>query len=135
MVGLCQRGRRWGDDGHTQGGRIRGTAGGSAVPDGCICRRRPGRDRDIGLHLGGEFRGATGDDARPEFTILGDTVNVAVLLPEGTKTFGRPPIVSEVLLKATGEAGARAGRTALQSAAAAMGRSFSLDVEQRAFWD
>jgi adenylate cyclase len=56
----------------------------------------------IGAHWGEVFCGAVGDDARLEFTVLGDAVNVAARLQEETKTAGRPLLVSRELLEAAG---------------------------------
>src|SRR4029077_12413472 len=46
----------------------------------------------IGLHAGDAFCGAVGDETRLEFTVLGDTVNVAARLEQETKAGGRPPV-------------------------------------------
>jgi adenylate cyclase len=56
----------------------------------------------IGAHWGPVFSGAIGDDTRLEFTVLGDTVNVAARLEEEAKRAGIPLIVSEDLLTASG---------------------------------
>jgi adenylate cyclase len=56
----------------------------------------------VGAHWGRVFSGAVGDDARLEFTVLGDTVNVAARLEEATKRAGLPLLVSEDLLRAGG---------------------------------
>jgi adenylate cyclase len=57
----------------------------------------------IGLHAGDAFCGAIGDKARLEFSVLGDTVNVAARLEQETKTVGLPLVVSRNLLAAAGE--------------------------------
>lgn len=57
----------------------------------------------IGLHHGEVFAGAIGDAARLEFTILGDTVNVAARTEEMTKSVGTSLVVTEALLAASGE--------------------------------
>ncbi|HTN97612.1 MAG TPA: adenylate/guanylate cyclase domain-containing protein, partial [Nordella sp.] len=55
----------------------------------------------IGVHEGEAFIGAVGDDTRLEFTVLGDTVNVANRLEQATKQHDMPLIVSaETVLKA-----------------------------------
>lgn len=58
----------------------------------------------IGLHCGEVYCGAIGDDDRLEFTVLGDTVNVAARLEQESKTASAPLLVSEELLNAAGEA-------------------------------
>ena len=64
----------------------------------------------VGLHWGEVFCGAVGDASRLEFTVLGDTVNVAARLEEATKRAGLPLVVSEKLLTAAGvDATARDG--------------------------
>ena len=67
----------------------------------------------MGLHFGEVFCGAIGDDARLEFTVLGDTVNVAARLQDETKTSHCPMIVSQALMEAAGETEADGGWTAL----------------------
>jgi adenylate cyclase len=57
----------------------------------------------IGLHAGDAFCGAVGDEARLEFTVLGDTVNVAARLEQETKAVGLPLVVSRAFLAAAGE--------------------------------
>ena len=53
----------------------------------------------IGVHCGRVFCGAIGDESRLEFTVLGDTVNVAARLQELTKRTGYPLVVSDTLLR------------------------------------
>jgi adenylate cyclase len=57
----------------------------------------------IGLHAGDAFCGAVGDEARLEFTVLGDTVNIAARLEQETKAVGLPLVVSRAILAAAGE--------------------------------
>ena len=57
----------------------------------------------IGLHWGAVFCGAVGDERRLEFTVLGDTVNIAARLEQLTKDTGFPLIVTGPLLDAAGE--------------------------------
>jgi len=52
----------------------------------------------MGLHFGDAFAGAVGTEARMEFTVLGDTVNVAARLQEVSKNANQQLVVSEVLL-------------------------------------
>ncbi|MCB1427879.1 MAG: adenylate/guanylate cyclase domain-containing protein [Nitratireductor sp.] len=53
----------------------------------------------IGIHFGTVFCGAIGDTTRLEFTVLGDTVNVASRLESLTKEFHYPVIASSELLQ------------------------------------
>jgi adenylate cyclase len=57
----------------------------------------------IGLHAGDAFCGAVGDETRLEFTVLGDTVNVAARLEQETKTVGLQLVVSRHFLAEAGE--------------------------------
>ncbi|MCJ2023836.1 CHASE3 domain-containing protein [Methylobacterium sp. J-067] len=57
----------------------------------------------VGIHYGDLFCGIIGEDMRLEFTVLGDTVNVAARLEQATKTHGVPILVSEAVLAAAGD--------------------------------
>jgi adenylate cyclase len=57
----------------------------------------------IGLHAGEAFCGAVGDETRLEFTVLGDTVNIAARLEQETKAVGMRLVVSRAFLAAAGE--------------------------------
>jgi adenylate cyclase len=57
----------------------------------------------IGLHAGEAFCGAIGDAARLEFSVLGDTVNVAARLEQEAKAVGLRLVVSRNFLEAAGE--------------------------------
>jgi adenylate cyclase len=57
----------------------------------------------IGLHAGDAFCGAVGDETRLEFTVLGDTVNVAARLEQETKAVGLQLVVSRHFLAEAGE--------------------------------
>lgn len=57
----------------------------------------------IGVHEGDAFIGAVGDDTRLEFTVLGDTVNIANRLEQATKIHGVALIASADTLKAASE--------------------------------
>jgi adenylate cyclase len=57
----------------------------------------------IGLHAGDAFCGAVGDEARLEFTVLGDTVNIAARLEQETKAVGLPLVVSRAFLASAGK--------------------------------
>jgi adenylate cyclase len=57
----------------------------------------------IGVHAGDAFIGAIGDETRLEFTVLGDTVNVANRLEQATKLHKIAFIASEDTLIEGGE--------------------------------
>ena len=68
--------------------------------------RRKAKSNDvmigIGVHWGEVFCGAIGDTARLEFTVLGDTVNVAARLEQLTKDVGHPIVASQAILREAG---------------------------------
>lgn len=74
----------------------------------------------VGVHYGDAFCGAIGDDSRLEFTVLGDTVNVASRLEALTKEMGEtlttPLLVSEHAYEAAGGATARPGWRDIEAA-------------------
>ena len=57
----------------------------------------------IGVHWGEVFSGAIGDETRLEYTILGDTVNVASRIQELTKQTKWPILASSEVLKSAGQ--------------------------------
>ena len=56
----------------------------------------------VGVHYGEAFCGAIGDETRLEYTVLGDTVNVAARLEELTKSIGLPLVVSKDVIDRAG---------------------------------
>ncbi len=56
----------------------------------------------VGLHCGEVFSGIIGEEARYEFTVLGDTVNVAARLEQATKVHGVSVLASEAVRRAAG---------------------------------
>jgi adenylate cyclase len=57
----------------------------------------------IGIHYGEAFCGVIGEEARLEFTALGDAVNVAARLEQATKRYGETILASEAAVDAAGE--------------------------------
>ncbi len=58
----------------------------------------------IGANFGEVFAGTIGDDARLEFTVIGDTVNVAARLQEMTKEHATMLLATTAIVEAAGEA-------------------------------
>ncbi|MEQ8348469.1 MAG: adenylate/guanylate cyclase domain-containing protein [Sneathiellaceae bacterium] len=58
----------------------------------------------IGVHVGEVYCGTVGDAERLEFTVLGDTVNVAARLEAMTKRLGTPLLASEAAIACAGAA-------------------------------
>ncbi len=86
----------------------------------------------IGAHFGPAFVGAVGTDERLEFTVLGDTVNVASRLEQLTRETDGGLIASAPLVAAAGEApgssAAANGRWQARDGSMIRGRRKSLDV-------
>lgn len=62
----------------------------------------------IGAHYGEVFAGAVGDQRLLEYTVIGDTVNVAERLERLSRSVGSDLVLSRALLQAAGEAGGKA---------------------------
>ena len=78
----------------------------------------------VGIHAGEAFVGALGDEARLEFTVLGDAVNVASRIERATKRYRVP-------LLASGDTVALAGRdgwVCIDAAAQLPGRSRAVSL-------
>ena len=74
-------------------------------------RERAGRPPvaiGVGAHYGEVFAGALGDEQLLEYTVIGDTVNVAERLEGMSRVVGSPLVVSADLLQAAGKLGERA---------------------------
>lgn len=68
-------------------------------------RRQAGQSEihvTIGVHCGEVFAGAVGTENRMEFTVLGDTVNIAARLQEAAKATESGLVVSQNLLEMSG---------------------------------
>jgi adenylate cyclase len=75
-------------------------------------RGAPSVALSVGVHCGPVVAGNLGADRRVEFTVVGDTVNVASRLEEATREHGAAVLVSESCLACAPEAvAARFGRT------------------------
>ncbi|MFK0278540.1 adenylate/guanylate cyclase domain-containing protein [Ensifer sp. NPDC090286] len=57
----------------------------------------------IGIHSGEMYYGLVGDEHRLEFTVLGDTVNVAAKIEQATKRFDAPLLASEAVVMQAGQ--------------------------------
>ncbi|WP_042777890.1 adenylate/guanylate cyclase domain-containing protein [Sinorhizobium fredii] len=57
----------------------------------------------IGIHTGEMYYGLVGDDRRLEFTVLGDTVNVAAKIEQATKRFNIALLASETVVMQAGQ--------------------------------
>ena len=80
----------------------------------------------IGAHWGEVFSGVVGDDARLEYSVFGDAVNVAARLEAMTKELGAPIVVSRDLLDRAG--GQAPGEWHLLGRTAIRGRDEEVDV-------
>ncbi len=77
----------------------------------------------IGLHFGAVFSGVVGDETRLEYSVFGDTVNVAARLQEMSKTLNSPVLASrEAVSAAQAEGWHHIAQTALR------GRQGDMDI-------
>ena len=77
----------------------------------------------VGIHYGDLFCGIIGEDMRLEFTVLGDTVNVAARLEQATKAHAVSILVSDAARQAAGSDAGRwreVGRAPLRGRTEAM---------------
>jgi adenylate cyclase len=58
----------------------------------------------IGVHTGEVFCGVVGDEARLEFTVLGESVNITARIEQTTKSVDEPFLASTETVEAAGEA-------------------------------
>lgn len=67
-------------------------------------KRYPAVEFGVGLHSGGLVAGNVGTEARLEYTVLGDTVNVASRIESQTKVIGSQILVSDALVRGVDKA-------------------------------
>lgn len=76
----------------------------ASIPADLACSTVSGPIRiGVGVHFGSVFCGVVGDGDRMEFTVLGDTVNVAARLQEQSKAHDVSLLVSAVTLDRTSD--------------------------------
>jgi adenylate cyclase len=85
----------------------------------------------VGVHWGNVFCGAVGDATRLEFTVLGDTVNVASRLEQLSKEVGFPIVASRAVLNEAGLQNAEESGWVAISNSQIRGRSGRLEIFAR----
>lgn len=87
----------------------------------------------VGIHYGDLFCGIIGEDAHLEFTVLGDTVNVAARLAQVTKAHGVPILVSQAARNSACAGGGRwreVSRSPLRGRTEAMAYFTPMDCDE-----
>ncbi len=64
-----------------------------------IARNQPPIKIGMGLHSGNAISGTIGSEERMEYTVIGDTVNMASRIESSTKAFGTDLLISEETMK------------------------------------